>query len=292
MIKSISREFYVSRPLILLACFAICVWVPSSGCGLFSSEVHAQNNLVEVITCESIVNPDQDGGPHTSLRPTETFRSTTDNNVRENVQILLRFVPFNQDTNLAVIVTRSPNEQYVGSRMLHISAIDRSVATGVSITQQGQYQIHVVNSANDVLGSHSFVVIDRGRLFQLLMRISPFALVAVLLIALSIVEHRRLRGPTFVRWFYKRPVLLATTITIIVLSLAVFVEDRGHNFLQHSNLIGILGVIGIIGTIIGVVLTYGQLKLAEDRIENYEKFYDVLDELLKDNKARLKVSRI
>jgi hypothetical protein len=87
------------------------------------------------------------------------------------------------------------------------------------------------------------------------------------------------------RW-YSKPITVTSVVTGVVLLIAISFEKSGHNLLQNSNLLGILGLIGIVGTIIGVVLTYEQLKLAEDRIEGYDKFYEVLHELFNDPKSQ------
>ncbi len=256
------------------------------GSALLSFEVHAQNNRVEIIMCGSFISPNSASEPCTPIRPTQFFSPVANG---ENVHVVLRFLPFNQDTVLKIIVSRnSPDGEHVDSRQLSVSATDTSAGTEMTVTQSGKYHIKVVNNLNmnDVLGTGIFTVNNETKLPNALIAYITFAVIAALLIVLSFAEVFRLRTPRVIRWFYNKPILLATIITVVVVSLAIYFEGREHNFLQHSNLIGVLGIIGIIGTIIGVILTYGQLKLAEDRIENYEKFYDILDEVLRDNKAR------
>jgi len=51
-------------------------------------------------------------------------------------------------------------------------------------------------------------------------------------------------------------------------------------------MVNILSVIGIIGTLIGVYYTFRQLKIAEDKIDGYERFYEIAKEMLEDHKAR------
>jgi hypothetical protein len=108
----------------------------------------------------------------------------------------------------------------------------------------------------------------------------------VILFSLTALEWRWPRPFSSLKRWYAKPIRVTTIVTVVVLLIAIYFENSGHNLLQNSNVIGILGLIGIVGTIIGVVLTYEQLKLAEDRIEGYEKFYEVLHEILTDPKSQ------
>lgn len=85
-----------------------------------------------------------------------------------------------------------------------------------------------------------------------------------------------------IKYIYPRPVLWVSISTIVLILIALMFEQDGKNVFANSNIISILSVVGIIGTIIGVILTYEQLKIAEDRIDGYEKLYDEVFDLLKD----------
>jgi len=256
-------------------------------CSVFSAQAFAQTGPIEIITCEDFSNPKTADDSYKALNPTSSFPPLIG---EENVSVVLRFPPFNRDITLRIIVAHySPDGAYVDSRKLKITATDKSAATRFTISESGNYYIKVVDDVNEheAYGTAAFSINNSRTSFsRRLIDFKPFAPIVILLILLSVAEHFRVRSPAVLKRLYKRPILLATLITFIVLATAILLESREYNLLQHSNLIGILGIIGIIGTIIGVILTYGQLKLAEDRIENYEKFYDALDELLKDPKAR------
>ncbi|HEX8148351.1 MAG TPA: hypothetical protein VF591_14325 [Pyrinomonadaceae bacterium] len=120
-----------------------------------------------------------------------------------------------------------------------------------------------------------------------------FAIPLIILVVLSILEWKRSKFLNQkLKWIHRRPFLIITCITFVILAVVIFFEESGlfekstYNHFQNSNLINIFSIIGIFGTIVGLVITYEQLKLAEDRIDGYESLYDALDELLHDNKAR------
>src|ERR1044071_7152305 len=102
----------------------------------------------------------------------------------------------------------------------------------------------------------------------------------ILVILIEIFFRRRLATlfRTILRSLYKYPLIATIAITTVVISLVLFVEPNVANYFSESNVLSILGVVGIFGTIIGVILTYEQLKIAEDRIDGYAKFYQELFE--------------
>lgn len=120
-----------------------------------------------------------------------------------------------------------------------------------------------------------------------------FAIPLIILVVLSVLEWRHSKFLNQkLQWIHRRPFLIITCITFVIIAVVIFYEESGYfekstyNYFQNSNLINIFSVIGIFGTIVGLIITYEQLRLAEDRIDGYESLYDALDQLLHDDKAR------
>lgn len=84
-----------------------------------------------------------------------------------------------------------------------------------------------------------------------------------------------------IRGLYRKPLLAISLSVLILIFLSYCFERNGVGLFVNSNLLSILSIVGILGTIIGVILTYEQLKIAEDRIDGYEKLYSELRELIK-----------
>ncbi len=120
-----------------------------------------------------------------------------------------------------------------------------------------------------------------------------FAVPLIVLVVLSFLEWRRSKFLNQkLQWIHRRPFFIITFITFVIVAVVILFEESGYfekstyNYFQNSNLINIFSVIGIFGTLVGLVITYEQLRLAEDRIDGYESLYEALDELLHDDKAR------
>ncbi|MEA4851500.1 MAG: hypothetical protein VB126_08620 [Paludibacter sp.] len=102
----------------------------------------------------------------------------------------------------------------------------------------------------------------------------------IILFVLSFFKFFREGIKEISKWFIKRPIPVITISVILIIVVAFFVEKNGQGLFVNSNILSILSIVGIIGTIIGVLLTYEQLKIAEDRIDGYESFYKEVNELL------------
>jgi hypothetical protein len=85
-----------------------------------------------------------------------------------------------------------------------------------------------------------------------------------------------------IRGLYRKPLLAISLSVLILIFLSYCFERNGVGLFVNSNLLSILSVVGILGTIIGVILTYEQLKIAEDRIDGYEKLYSELHNMMED----------
>lgn len=110
----------------------------------------------------------------------------------------------------------------------------------------------------------------------------------LILLFLSFLEWKRSK---FLReklqGMHKKPFSIILGLTVIILIVVIVCEQGTRNYFQYSNLISIFSIIGIIGTIVGVIITYEQLKIAEDRIDSYEGLYEALDEILSDKEAKV-----
>jgi hypothetical protein len=84
----------------------------------------------------------------------------------------------------------------------------------------------------------------------------------------------------------KKPILVISVSVLVLIILSYFLEKNGIGLFVNSNILSILSIVGILGTIIGVILTYEQLKIAEDRIDGYIKLYSELKKLMSEKNIK------
>lgn len=89
-------------------------------------------------------------------------------------------------------------------------------------------------------------------------------------------------------WNKYSPYIITISSILIVFVLS-YIEVRSNIQFWYgfstSNILSSLAVVGVFGTLLGLFLTYRQVKLAEDRIDGYDQLYDAIFELLDDKKG-------
>jgi len=125
------------------------------------------------------------------------------------------------------------------------------------------------------------------RILKVLLLLFTFVLLKVGLIAVGFTWTHLF---DFINRLYTaRPGRVMFALFAIVLVLVIFFEDLVAlavlNRFATSNVVNVLALVGIAVTVLSAISTLQQLKMQDDRIDGYDRFYDVVLDMLDDEDA-------